>query len=123
MPCDLFSLSPKLANSTPWKRAAGKFAPRHEAQRLNFSVIQRYIDNYDYQLKFVVAQKTDFDEIKQILTGLKNVDRSRVLIMPEGTTRRTLMAKAKWLVELCKQNGYGFTPRLHIELFGNRRGT
>ena len=123
VPCDLFSLSPKLANSTPWKRAAGKFAPRHEAQRLHFSVIQRYIDNYDYQLKFVVAQKTDFDEIKQILTGLKNVDRSRVLIMPEGTTRRTLMAKAKWLVELCKQNGYGFTPRLHIELFGDRRAT
>jgi len=123
VPCDLFSLSPKLANSTPWKRAAGKFAPRHEAQRLNFSVIQSYVDNYDYQLKFVVAQKTDFDEIKQILTGLKNVDRSRVLIMPEGTTRRTLMAKAKWLVELCKQNGYGFTPRLHIELFGDRRAT
>ena len=123
VPCDLFSLSPKLANSTPWKRAAGKFAARHEAQRLNLSVIQRYIDNYDYQLKFVVAQKTDFDEIKQILTGLKNVDRSRVLIMPEGTTRRTLMAKAKWLVELCKQNGYGFTPRLHIELFGDRRAT
>lgn len=123
VPCDLFSLSPKLANSTPWKRAAGKFAARHEAQRLNFSVIQSYVDNYDYQLKFVVGQKTDFDEIKQILTGLKNVDRSRVLIMPEGTTRRALTAKAKWLVELCKQNGYGFTPRLHIELFGNRRGT
>ena len=71
VPCDLFSLSPKLANSTPWKRAAGKFAPRHEALRLNFSVIQRYIDNYDYQLKFVVEQKTDFDEIERILDQLE----------------------------------------------------
>lgn len=123
VPCDLFSLSPKLANSTPWKRAAGKFAPRHEALRLNFSVIQSYVDNYDYQLKFVVAQRADFDEIERILAALKKVDRSRVLIMPEGTTRRALTAKAKWLVELCKQNGYGFTPRLHIELFGNRRAT
>ena len=96
MPCDLFSLSPKLANSTPWKRAAGKFAPRHEALRLNFSVIQSYVENYDYQLKFVVAQRDDFDEIERILAALKKVDRSRVLIMPEGTTRRALTAKAKW---------------------------
>ena len=34
--CDLISLSPKLANSTPWKRAEGKFAAMHEQRRLNF---------------------------------------------------------------------------------------
>ena len=71
MPCDLFSLSPKLANPTPWKRAAGKFAPRHEALRLNFSVIQSYVDNYDYQLKLVVAQRADFDEIERILAAFE----------------------------------------------------
>lgn len=121
--CDLMSMSPKLANSTPWKKAAGKFARRHENQRLNFPVIQKYLDNYDYQLKFVVAQRKDFDEIAQILDRLEGIDRSRVLIMAEGTTRAELRAKAPWIVELCKQHGYGFTPRLHIELYGNRRGT
>lgn len=121
--CDLISLSPKLANSTPWKREGGKFARSHEQRRLNLPVIQKYLDNYDYQLKFVVEQRSDFDEIGELLARLKGVDRSRVLIMAQGTTRSQLGAKAKWIVELCKQQGYGYTPRLHIELYGNRRGT
>ncbi len=121
--CDLISLSPKLANSTPWKKQGGRFALRHEKQRINLSVIQQYLDNYDYQLKFVVTHKSDFDEIGQVLGQLKAVDRSRVLVMAEGTTGARLRARGRWIVELCKQHGYGFTPRLHIELYGNRRGT
>ena len=121
--CDLISLSPKLANSTPWKRAKGKFARLHEEQRLNVPVIRRYIDGYDYQIKFVVEREEDFDEIREVLDKLENVNPTRVLIMPQGTTKKELSEKARWIVELCKKNGFGFTPRLHIELFGNRRGT
>jgi 7-carboxy-7-deazaguanine synthase len=121
--CDLISLSPKLAHSTPWKRERGKFAQRHEQQRLNFPVIQRYVDAYDYQVKFVVEHKEDFDEIREVLGKVKNIDPARVLVMAQGTTKKQLSEKAKWIVELCKKNRYGFTPRLHIELFGNRRGT
>jgi 7-carboxy-7-deazaguanine synthase len=121
--CDLISLSPKLAHSTPWKRERGKFAQLHEKQRLNFPVIQRYVDGYDYQIKFVVEDKEDFDEIREVLGKLKNIDPARVLVMAQGTTKKQLSKKARWIVELCKTNRYGFTPRLHIELFGNRRGT
>jgi 7-carboxy-7-deazaguanine synthase len=121
--CDLVSLSPKLANSTPWKRQQGKFAQMHEERRLNLEVIQKFIDGYDYQLKFVVDQRMDFKEIREILDRLKNVDSSRVLIMPQGKTSKELRDKSRWIVELCKKNGFGYTPRLHIELFGNRRGS
>lgn len=121
--CDLMSLSPKLANSTPWKRDRGRFARMHEQRRLNLPVIQKFLDGYDYQIKFVVERKTDFDEISDVLNKLKNVDRARVLIMAQGTKKRQLAERANWIVELCKENGFGFTPRLHIELFGNRRGT
>jgi 7-carboxy-7-deazaguanine synthase len=86
-------------------------------------VIQKFIDEYDYQLKFVVDQRMDFKEIREILSRLKNVDSRRVLIMPQGKTVKQLRNKASWIVELCKRHGYGFTPRLHIELYGNRRGT
>ena len=95
----------------------------HEQRRMNLPVIQKFLDGYDYQIKFVVERKTDFDEISDVLNKLKNVDRARVLIMAQGTTKRQLSVKAGWIVELCKENGFGFTPRLHIELFGNRRGT
>lgn len=121
--CDLVSLSPKLANSTPWKREKGKFATLHEKRRLDYRVLQRYLDEYDYQLKFVVEGKEDFAEIRGVVERLKNVDPARVLIMAQGTTQRQLAAKTGWIVEMCLRHGYGFTPRLHIELFGNRRGT
>jgi 7-carboxy-7-deazaguanine synthase len=116
-------MSPKLANSTPWRRDKGKFAKMHETARLNFEVMQQFIDTYDYQLKFVVDQRADFDEIEEILGKLENVDRTRVLIMGQGKTRRELQDKTKWIIEVCKEYGFGYTPRLHIELFGNRRGT
>jgi 7-carboxy-7-deazaguanine synthase len=121
--CDLVSMSPKLANSTPWRRAKGKFAKMHEAGRLNFEVMQQFIDNYNYQLKFVVNQRDDFAEIEAILSRLENVDRSHVLIMAQGKTRKELGNKATWIVELCKEYGFGYTPRLQIELFGNRRAS
>jgi 7-carboxy-7-deazaguanine synthase len=121
--CDLISMSPKLSNSTPWKRAGGKFASAHEERRLNFDVMAKFLKGYEYQLKFVVDRQDDFKEIEKILVLLESVDPARVLIMPQGKTRPELAEKTKWIVELCKKYGYGFTPRLHIELFGNRRGT
>jgi 7-carboxy-7-deazaguanine synthase len=121
--CDLLSMSPKLANSTPWKKAGGKFAARHEARRLNYAVMQKFLDGYDCQLKFVVDRRQDFDELRDILARLKEVDAGRVLIMAQGKTSRQIRAKAQWIVETCKQYGYSYTPRLHIDLYGNRRGT
>jgi len=121
--CDLVSMSPKLSNSTPWNRARGKFASMHEARRLNYKVIEKFIGDYDYQLKFVVEKKKDFTEIAKILDALSTIDPARVLIMAQGTRSEELRTRAKWIVKLCKQYGFGYTPRLHIELFGNRRGT
>ena len=121
--CDLISMSPKLSNSTPWKREKGKFARMHEEHRLNLPVIRHFVNRYDYQLKFVVEQKRDFTEIQGILRRLKNIDPTRVLIMAQGRTKRELREKASWIVDLCKKHGFGYTPRLQIELYGNRRGT
>ena len=120
--CDLMSLSPKLANSTPWKRAKGKYASMHEERRLNPVVIGKYLVAYDYQLKFVVEKPGEFEEIGDLLDQLNEVDRTRVLIMAQGKTSTQLRARAKWIVQHCLKHGYGYTPRLHIELFGNRRG-
>jgi 7-carboxy-7-deazaguanine synthase len=121
--CNLISMSPKLSNSTPWKRENGKFARMHEEHRLNFEVMRRFMDRYDYQLKFVVDKKKDLSEILAILKRLKRVDRSRVLMMAQARTKKDLRDKAPWIVDLCKAHGFGYTPRLQIELYDNRRGT
>jgi 7-carboxy-7-deazaguanine synthase len=121
--CDLISMSPKLSNSTPWQKQNGKFAAMHEQHRINFAVIQRFIDGYDYQLKFVIDREQDFIEVRELLDELKNVDISRVLMMAQARSPRELRHKSRWIVDLCKRYGYGYSPRLHIELYGNRRGT
>lgn len=121
--CDLASLSPKLSNSTPWKREKGKFAKMHEGHRLNFPVIEKFMQGYDYQLKFVVERRSDFNEIQEVLRKLKNFDSNRVLVMAQARTKRELRDRASWIVDVCKTCGFRYTPRLQIDLYGNRRGT
>ena len=120
--CDLASLSPKLSNSTPWQREGGKYAERHERSRLRSDVIAAFMERSDYQLKFVIDKSSDVDEVLRLLDALPDVDRSKVLLMPQGVTRDDLHARGPWLIDECKKRGFRFCPRLHIELFGNQRG-
>jgi 7-carboxy-7-deazaguanine synthase len=121
--CDLASISPKLANSTPWDREGGKFAATHEAHRIDVEVIRRFMAFADYQLKFVVDSPRDLEEIDILLAQLSRYDPANVLLMPQGVSAVELGAKNSWLPELCKEHGFRFCPRLHIYLYGNTRGT
>ena len=42
--------------------------------------------------------------------------------MPEGTDADRLRERGVWLAEICKEEGFRFSPRLHVDLYGNRRG-
>ncbi|MBP7482736.1 MAG: 7-carboxy-7-deazaguanine synthase QueE [Lacunisphaera sp.] len=122
--CDLASLSPKLKNSAPDERLSATWREKHDALRWQPAVVKAWLATYGYQLKFVVAQVADVDEIEGMLGQLgTDIPRAKVLLMPEGTTVEALRAKAGWLGELCKVRGYRYAPRLHIELYGNKRGT
>lgn len=121
--CDLMSMSPKLENSTPWKRDGGRFAWMHEQRRLDLAVVEQYIARYDYQLKFVAEDEADFGEIEEILEKLESAERTRVLVMPQAQTRAELHERAPAIVELCKQHGFTYCPRLHLEIWDNVRGT
>lgn len=121
---DLASLSPKLANSTPWQRDGGRLAAAHEAHRLRPAVIQQFIDSSpDFQLKFVISAAGDLGEIHRLLEQLRNWQPADVLLMPEGIDAETLASRAGWLGDICKQTGFRFCPRLHVMLYGNKRGT
>ena len=45
-----------------------------------------------------------------------------MILMPEGVDRDILRERGVWLAELCKEEGFRFSPRLHVELWGHRRG-
>jgi 7-carboxy-7-deazaguanine synthase len=122
--CDLASLSPKLKNSSPDERLDDTWRRKHENLRWQPEVVRAWLDRGGYQLKFVVAQETDLIEIETLLASLgREISRAKVLLMPEGTTVEVLRARAVWLSELCKTRGYRYAPRLHVELYGNKRGT
>lgn len=120
--CDLMSISPKLANSTPWQRGSGEWAERHEQLRIQPHVLTSLMRNFDYQLKFVVSSPDDLEEIERLAEQLHAAPQ-RILLMPEGIEAAVLNERAAWLVEECKLRGWRFCPRLHVLLYGNRRGT
>ncbi len=121
--CDLMSISPKLANSTPAAGQAGRWAERHERTRQRPDVIRRLIARYDYQLKFVVDQPPDCDEVLAYLQAFPSIRPDRVLLMPQGTTVEQLEQRRPWIETYCGQHGLGFCPRMQIQWFGHVRGT
>lgn len=119
--CDLMSISPKLKNSTPFEREGGRWAAQHERLRYQPDVLGRLTREFPYQLKFVVSSPEDLTEISGIQEDL-SADSECIILMPEGTQSGKLHERALWLAEICKQRGYRFSPRLHVDLWGDRRG-
>lgn len=97
-------------------------------KRLNYLSLASYFgcSYFDTQFKFVVSSKTDIIEIKEILCQLGNVMWLRdveVYLMPVGGTLEDYRVNAPMVAELALENGFGFSPRLHLELFGNAWNT
>ena len=120
LPCDLMSISPKLTNSIP---DDPQLASIHEASRFDIEVLARLIDNYEYQLKFVVDRQADLAEIDQTIEKLGNIDSGKVILMPQAKTRAELLAKSAMVAQMCKQTGFVFSQRLQILLWDNQRAT
>ncbi len=117
----LMSISPKRANSDP---AAGhRWRTRHQRDQHAPEVIARLLSDYDYQLKFVIDTPGDLDDVRSYLQAFPAVAADRVWLMPQGIDAATLADKQTWLEPAAAQLGYRYCPRLHIELFGNQRGT
>jgi len=123
--CDLVSMSPKLLNSAPDRTLHPTWRKKHEATRWQPEVIRAWLTgHYGYQLKFVVAAPADIAELEGMLATLGlDIPRHKILLMPEATTLETLRARSAWLSDVCKARGYRYAHRLHIELYGNKRGT
>ena len=119
--CDLMSISPKLKNSVPLERDGGRWAAHHERTRWQPAVLKELVTAYEYQLKFVISHPQDLGEVEDMRQAL-NAPCSKVLLMPEGTNAETIRQRGLWLAEVCKEHGYRFSPRLHVDLWGDKRG-
>lgn len=118
--CDLMSISPKLSNSLP--PADSGWRERHDAARGNLEALRALIGRYNYQLKFV-ASPAEVPEIKALLGRLGDPPADRILLMAEGRDAATLHRKEREIVPVCLAEGWRLSPRFHIDLFGDTRGT
>lgn len=107
---DQFNVSPKLSN-----------AGMPESLRLNDEALRFFAASPKAWFKFVVSAPADLTEIMMLQTRYQ-IPAERILLMPEGRTAAELDQTAPQLAELCRELGFRFCDRLHIRLWGDRRG-
>lgn len=105
-----YNVSPKLSNSgmeesLRWKNESLKF----------FAGSEKAV------FKFVVVSEPDIAEL-QTLQERYNIPADRIFLMPEGRSPIEMQQKSHWLADLCRDQGYRYTPRLHVLLWGDERG-
>ena len=107
---DQFNVSPKLANSG-----------MEESLRLNPEALAYFAASPKAWFKFVVSTPADLAEI-QSLRARFEIPAGRVLLMPEGRTAAQLDRSSEWLAGICRDLGFRFCDRLHVRIWGDRRG-
>ena len=110
-----WSCSPKLSVSgEPWETAI-KPDVAYDYQRVSGS---------ELYLKFVVATQDDFVEVERAVEAYRSAGvQCPVYLMPLGGRSEEYALNVKDVAEACMAEGWRFTPRLHISLFGNAWGT
>lgn len=107
---DQFNLSPKLAN-------AGMPA----SQRIFPEALAYFALHPKSWFKFVVSGPADLAEIQSMVARF-GIPHGRVLLMPEGRTTEELDRSAPELAAICRDLGLRYCDRLHVRLWGDRRG-
>lgn len=105
-----FNVSPKLENS-------GNL----ESARLKPAVLVAFNGLPLTSFKFVVRGSGDLQEVDQIV-GECELDRSKIIIMPEGTSETDIRKHGLMVVDEVKERGWRLMPRFHVALWGNERG-
>lgn len=107
---DHWSVSPKLENS-------GNTLPARENPR----AYRLFRGLPSAHFKYVLEKPEDLAEIRSLSERYDLVP-DRIVLMPQARDRDTLLERSRWLADICKNEGYLFSTRLHILLWGNRRG-
>lgn len=107
---DQFNVSTKLSNS-------GNAAKLRD----NPKAMEFFAKSPKSWFKFVIQDPKDLAEMQQ-LEEKYAIPRERILLMPEGRTEEVLQKRRLWIADLCRDHGYRFSDRLHIQLWGSKRG-
>eukprot|EP00918_Siedleckia_nematoides_P069419 GHVU01151445.1.p1 GENE.GHVU01151445.1~~GHVU01151445.1.p1 ORF type:complete len:222 (+),score=25.63 GHVU01151445.1:282-947(+) len=105
-----WACSPKLANSG-----------NDLNKRINYDALQAINKMDDSIFKFVVSSEEDMEEIK-FLEEQVPLKHDKIYLMKEGMTTAEQYQNMPEFVNMCRDLGYHFSPRLHVMVFDNLRG-
>ena len=105
-----YNVSPKLANSG-----------NETNLRLREKALTFFAASDKAWFKFVIAEPSDLDEVKEVIAQYP-IPPTRILLMPEGRNNASLQKRRLWLADICRDQGYRYSDRLHIQLWGSKRG-
>ncbi len=91
-----------------------------EAKRINPEAIRQFLRLRAWW-KFVVVDAGDVAEVLRLAERFA-LPREKILLMPEGVRREEILERSSWVWEECTRYGFRYSPRLHILLWGARRG-
>ncbi len=107
---DCFVVSPKLAH-----------AGNDETVALKPDALRRYAELPSASYKFVCTTADDVDAVAKIAETYAFAPQ-RIYIMPEGVTSEAIRARGPQLIDAVIKHGFNYSDRLHIHLFGQKRG-
>jgi organic radical activating enzyme len=108
---DLFMVSPKLDH-----------ALNREGRALRAGALAALAALPAAAFKFVAAAAADVAEVA-ILAREHSIAPGRIYIMPLGTSSDALIRTGAALIDSVIAHGFNYSDRLHIHLFGEKRGT
>lgn len=108
----VFSVSPKLSVSgESW------------ADAIKPDIIKQYQEVGVTYLKFVVEKASDFEEVDQAVSEYRAAGfMGSVYVMPVGGTLQGYNGNRVHVADEALKRGYYYSPRLHVDLWGNGWG-
>jgi 7-carboxy-7-deazaguanine synthase len=84
---------------------------------------QLALENLDraHYFKFVASDIKSLEEI-DLFVQVNAIPKQKVYIMPMGATREEQLGRMEMVFTFCATHGYRMSPRLHILVFGEKRG-
>ena len=93
---------------------------------INPDIARSYFDvsGSSMYFKFVVADSVDVDEVTKAVQEYRRAGIDvPVYIMPLGGRSEEYTLNTRRVAELAMERGWRYTPRLHVDIFGNAWGT
>lgn len=105
-----YNVSPKLSNSR--MQSSSRIVP---------ASLNSLVSSNKATFKFVYESNPDGAEIQAFVEQF-SIPKDRVYVMPEAYDEPTLRQRRLEVFEACKEFGWRYSDRIHIGLFGSKRG-